>query len=178
MLSALKELEIRADLILSKARSGEPDALTRLAKLPGLKKWTTKELPEQVKRKHALNLIANEFGFSSWSVARNILTGKPEDDFGTLLYPRACFGYLNNWYSNYEEALACREGVKDYLLAYKRQFLVVSEDYISTLGLDPQDPDWEKIGRDWARPSDIEARTRLYTQLITSREPESQPTPS
>ena len=29
------------------------------------------------------------------------------------------------------------------------------------LGLDPEDPDWERIGHDWVRPQDREAWTRL-----------------
>jgi len=39
--------------------------------------------------------------------------------------------------------------------------------YIETIGLDPEDPDWDFIGRDWARPAEPAARQRLYGKLLT-----------
>ena len=42
----------------------------------------------------------------------------------------------------------------------------MDEHFIRTMGLDPDDPDWEKIGRDWVRPMDMSARRRLYGKLI------------
>jgi len=35
-------------------------------------------------------------------------------------------------------------------------------DRIETLGLLPEDPDWELIGRDWVKPRQMDARARLY----------------
>ncbi len=34
------------------------------------------------------------------------------------------------------------------------------------LGVDPDDPDWERIGYDWLRPLDEAARGRLERTLI------------
>ena len=38
--------------------------------------------------------------------------------------------------------------------------------FIETLGLDPDASDWQRLGRDWVRPLDVRARTRLYGELI------------
>jgi hypothetical protein len=37
------------------------------------------------------------------------------------------------------------------------------------LGFDPDDPDWDRIGRDWVKPRDRTARARLYGKLIAQR---------
>jgi hypothetical protein len=42
----------------------------------------------------------------------------------------------------------------------------VDSNFVDSMGLDPADPDWERIGRDWARPADCAARGRLYRQLV------------
>lgn len=87
-------------------------------------------------------------------------------DFGTLLYPKRCCGYLNLWYSRYDDAAIGRRASGGYLLAYRRQFMVVHASFIETLGLDPDASEWQRLGFDWVRPLDVRARTRLYGQVI------------
>ena len=41
--------------------------------------------------------------------------------------------------------------------------------FIETLGLHPNDPDWDLIGRDWVKPREPDARERLYGKLIRRR---------
>ena len=53
-----------------------------------------------------------------------------------------------------------------YLLPYRHQFLVCESEAIRLLGLDPGDPDWERIGRDWVRPADRDAWRRLRDRRI------------
>ncbi|MCA8954304.1 MAG: hypothetical protein KDE27_32650, partial [Planctomycetes bacterium] len=67
------------------------------------------------------------------------------------------------------EASRIRAERGDYLLAYRRDFLVVEHHYVRTLGLDPEDPDWQRIGRDWAQPGDLAARERLFRQVALDR---------
>jgi hypothetical protein len=55
------------------------------------------------------------------------------------------------------------------LLAYRRHFFIVDRYFIETLGLLPEDPDWELIGRDWVKPRQMDARARLYGTLIRRR---------
>ena len=173
MNSALNELKIRADLILARARRGEPPVLARLAGLPPFQKVDQALCAEQVQRKHALWLVAREYGFRTWNQARDVLLGSgTEADFGTMLMVKGCGGYLNNWYAGHDQAAACRRQTGGFLLAYRRQFLVVGADYIDSMGLDWDDPDWKAIGRDWARPDDLAARGRLYGRLIARRKRE------
>ena len=70
--------------------------------------------------------------------------------------------FLNRWFSNYEEARKSLEGQGGFLLPYQQHFFVCESDVIEAMGLEPDDPDWERIGRDCARPGDLEAFQRLY----------------
>jgi hypothetical protein len=46
-----------------------------------------------------------------------------------------------------------------------RQFVVCESGFVRALGVDPADPDWERIGHDWVRPKDPAARARLEVRL-------------
>jgi len=48
-----------------------------------------------------------------------------------------------------------------FLFPYRRQYFICESEGIRALGLDPEDPDWERIGRDWVQPGDREAWARL-----------------
>ncbi len=72
--------------------------------------------------------------------------------------------FLNRWFTNYDEAkkaLAAEDGI---LLPYRNQFFVTEAAAIRELGLDPDDPDWARIGYDWVHPKDSEAWERLVTK--------------
>ena len=53
-----------------------------------------------------------------------------------------------------------------FLFPYRNQFFICEWGFVVALGLDPADPDWERIGRDWVRPRDEVARDRLEAKLI------------
>jgi hypothetical protein len=57
--------------------------------------------------------------------------------------------FLNHWYSDYAEARAHREAEGGYLLLHRSQYFVTVAEAVRDLGLDPQDPDWARIGWDW-----------------------------
>jgi hypothetical protein len=69
--------------------------------------------------------------------------------------------FLNRWFSNYEDARRDLETHRGFLLPYRHHFFVCKAEVVSALGLDPADPDWEKIGYDCAEPKDAEAFERL-----------------
>ena len=69
--------------------------------------------------------------------------------------------FLNRWFANYEEARQALESGGGFLLPYRKHFFVCEADVIQALGLEPEDPDWEKIGRDGAQPKDQDAYQRL-----------------
>jgi hypothetical protein len=83
--------------------------------------------------------------------------GMTPDDAGPLMYVETMDAFLNQWCSTYEEARTLREAEGGYLLPFKRQFFVTVAGAIVELGLDPDDPNWKRIGWDWVRPLDSEA---------------------
>jgi hypothetical protein len=84
-----------------------------------------------------------------------------QPDKDTLWYQPNLDVFLNRWYSSYADARNARENHGGFLLPYKTHFFVCEADVIRALSLDPDDPDWEKIGWDTAQPADLEACERL-----------------
>jgi hypothetical protein len=90
-----------------------------------------------------------------------------------MLYGESSGGFLHPWFATYAEARAnmdnaTRSGVRPFLLAFRRQFFVTEGAFVTTLGLEPQDADWQAIGWDWARPRDRGARRRLYAKRLAA----------
>lgn len=170
MTDPIRELKVRAAILHRRVTASDPSALPRLRLLPEFSRHSLSVLEERaprVLRRQCLSIVAREFGFGGWSHARAVIGGRAGvSNFGTLLYPARCGGFLNLWYRTYDDAaLGWRES-GGYLIAYGRQFVVVRAPFIKQLGLDPEDPDWGRIGFDWVRPRDLAARTRLYGELI------------
>lgn len=82
-------------------------------------------------------------------------------DYEPIMYVPRMDAFLNRWFTSYAEARAALDAQGGYLLPYRDQFFVSTADAIRELGLDPDDPDWGAIGRDWVRPADPEAKARL-----------------
>ncbi|WP_228531033.1 MULTISPECIES: hypothetical protein [Myxococcaceae] len=169
----LSECRVRASLLL-KALHG-PDAARareaalRLRTLPGFASVPLEQLlqhREDVQRKHALACIAHEQGFASWAQLKAAREAEaPALDTRTL-FRGNLHGFLNRWFSSYEEARASLQAAPGMLFPYgPRQFVVCEPGFVRALGLDPSDPDWERIGHDWARPKDPAARARLEQRL-------------
>jgi hypothetical protein len=137
----------------------------RLKKLPP---WQATSLPAiiaafpTVKLKTCLQLMALERGYLSWQAMSQQLLPQPE----TRLYKYGFGSTLNVWYATYKEAKQHLEQAQThYLLVYKQHYFICQADHILGLGLDPHDPDWQKIGRDWACPKDLKAHARLCSKL-------------
>lgn len=162
---AVESLKHYARILHRRIRQGDPQAVRTLRSLRELSDSDTTTLRGLVQRKHCLTVSALQCGFQSWPHALEVLEGRGED-FGSLLYPPTCHGHYNIWSAHYDEARTIRADHGGYLLAYRRQFLIVDRHFIESLGLDPDDPDWEAIGRDWAKPLDPAARARLYEKLV------------
>jgi hypothetical protein len=171
----VRELKIRAEILHGRLASGDAEALARLRALPELRRSGGAVLAATAhvaRRKHCLAVVAREHGFSSWEHALRVLDGDPrEHDAGTLLYAGEG-GVLNHWFASYEEARAFLDAPpRRYLLVYKRDFFVADPPLIESLGLHPDDPDWQAIGWDWARPTEPAARRRLYAKRLAAMRP-------
>lgn len=82
-------------------------------------------------------------------------------DPNTLWYETNLDVFLNRWFSDYDQARQARETVGGFLLPYKHHFFVCKDEVIRALGMDSDDPDWEKLQWDLARPADEAAYQRL-----------------
>lgn len=147
----LAEAKIQAAIILKSLRSIDSAmAVKRFSRLPEFSDLPTPDLLQQkIKHKHALTVIAIENGFQSWidlKIQINFIVG----------------GYLNLWFANYIEAKSTLKEKGGFLLPYKNQFFICNANYMKQIGFEPDDPDWEKIGFDWAVPADQTAWQRLY----------------
>jgi hypothetical protein len=122
-----------------------------------------------------LDLIAYEEGHGDWATLSKLLYEQDKsliDSEDTELYILNASEFnLNVWCRNYEEAKEYLDSHRGfYLLQYKGQCFLAQSPYIIDLGLTPGDPDWEKIGRDWVKPLDPEAKKRLRQKLLRARE--------
>ena len=79
----------------------------------------------------------------------------------TLWYQPNLDVFLNRWFSSYEDARQSLETLGGFLLPYRHHFFVCDAEAIQTMGLEANDPDWERIGWDCVRPVDTEAYQRL-----------------
>ncbi|MGH9591982.1 MAG: hypothetical protein ACRD5L_02745, partial [Bryobacteraceae bacterium] len=119
MTDPIRELKIRAEILHKKIKSKDPRAIERLRVLPEHRR------SPDVQRRDCLALVAAELGFSNWPAAKIALSGEGQaEEFGTLLYPNRA-AHLNLWYAAYQDAVPVRAARQGYLLAYKRQYLVV-----------------------------------------------------
>jgi hypothetical protein len=169
MAGVISDLKAQARILHRQVASGNPGAVARVRRLPDLADGDVHAVAVRTRRRHCLATLARELGFDGWPHASAVLRGTDASDFGTLLYPSGAEVHWNVWSASYEEAAAIREDHGGYLLAYRRHFFITDRHFIATLGLDPDDPDWERIGRDWVKPTRPEARERLYWKLIRVR---------
>ncbi len=91
------------------------------------------------------------------------------DERDTMMYAPGMSNFLNRWFSTYDQARASLDSEGGYLFPYKHQFFVTGSEAIRELGMDPADPDWELIGRDWVHPRDREAWNRLMEKRLNAK---------
>jgi hypothetical protein len=177
MIDPIGELKTRAEILRTRLSSGDPKARARLRALHELRRADDQALAAAaigMRYKHCLAVVAREHGFTDWEHARRVLGGDSDEaDFGALLHGPEVTGMLNVWYAAYAEARAHVEalrgsGARLFLLAYRRQFVVVDGHYVEALGLNPDDDDWRAIDWDWVRPLAPAARRRLYQKRLAA----------
>lgn len=175
------EYRSRARQLLKQLRSDDLTAASaaavRFLRLRSFAAHTVRQLLEnrdRIRLKHALAVVALEHGYDSW-LALKAASEHPESsaavesrqlDASLLMYTRRMETLLNRWFATYEEARASLEHEAGFLFPYGSQFFVCESEGIRELGLDPRDPDWERIGWDWVKPLDRDAWERLSQKRI------------
>ncbi|MGA2880050.1 MAG: hypothetical protein ABSG13_13970 [Bryobacteraceae bacterium] len=125
-------------------------AAERFRILPPFRDKTPEQIASDIKRKHALAVIAKETGFESWTQLRCAKLFGPETSFDTTrLFQSGNAGFLNLWFRSYNQAreLLLAEPAR-YLFPYRRHFFLCEPLFLENAGVDPWVPDWERIGRD------------------------------
>ena len=154
----IEEYKIQASILLKSLRGNDAKiAAKRFKRLPEFADLSIADiLQKDIKRKHALQVIAIENKFNSWfdlQMQVNFIVG----------------GYLNSWFANYPEAKSHLLSNGGFLFPYKNQFFICNNNYIQQIGFDADDPDWELIGYDWVVPQDKKAWQRLYKKWSQSK---------
>ncbi len=155
---SVEECKIQASILLKSLYASDVEqakrAARRFQRLPEFSKLSLDEIIHaEIKRKNALTIIAIEKGFKSWL------------DLKTQL-PFIRGGFLNKWFTDYNEAKVYLRSKNNFLLPYKNQFFICDANYIKNLGLNPDDPDWHLISYDWVNPTDKVAWQRLYKKWM------------
>lgn len=161
----IEDYKIQASILLKSFRGSDAaKAAKRFKRLPEFADLSSADiLQKDIKRKHALHLIAIENGFASWPDLKmqvNFIVG----------------GYLNLWFANYVQAKSHLQSAGGFLLPYKKQFFICNAPYMKQIGFEPDDPDWKLIGYDWVVPDDQKAWQRLYrkwSQFLEARHQEA-----
>lgn len=86
-----------------------------------------------------LHEAARHAGFRNWEHARLVLDGlaRPGADMGSFWHAPGCNSLLNEWFADLGQARVVRARGPGFLLPYRRQFVVVGDDFIRELGLLP-----------------------------------------
>ncbi len=169
----LEEYRIRASRLLKELRGTDLAlglrAANRFCILPGFAEKAPGDIynsRDQVKRKLALTVIAREAGFRDWPELKASMSSNVDVAFDTTRLFQRTATYLNLWYRTYAEASeVLTTDPKRYLFPYRHQFVVCEGQLLGDQGIDTTDPDWERIGRDWAKPLDAKAHARLAVRL-------------
>lgn len=113
---------------------------------------------EDYQLKDAYHTIAKTAGFASWKEMKDsfIISDK--------LNPPKWGAIWKIWFANYDEAKSVLKE-DQFLLPYRNQFFICTQDYINALGIQADDQDLQLIGRDWARPKDKKAYERILQKL-------------
>lgn len=142
----LNEVRIRASLLLKAARNGDEPAIKRLN--------------GRLKRRRALDVSAIELTGLPYAKLIQSRVAAPE-----RFFERPVAAHLNHWFATYNEAKAHLMTFQGYLFPFKNQFVVVDGDFLKELKLEPDHPDWERIGFDWEKPDCMTAFVRLHDLL-------------
>ncbi len=171
----LQEYRIRASRLMKELHGADPaTALQAAGRFRILSAWAGQAseqilaVRDRVQRKHALAVVAREGGFEDWLDLRASVDDSPaETGFDTTrLFPPRNAVFLNLWFARYEEARqVLDENPTRYLFPYRHQYVLCEAGLLENLGVDAADPDWDRIGRDWVKPRDMEARSRLAVRL-------------
>lgn len=157
----LAELKTQAALLLKELRKGSFNAAQRFLQLPHFQNKDPEWLmlhPDTIRLKHAYQVIAATYGYPGWNALRQAVI---QND---CLYRPCCVAYVHAWFSGYEQAAAYQAQHGGYLLRFWKDHIVCGKEYITCIGMDPFEEQWQLTGYDWVKPKDKTAHAFLLQQ--------------
>ena len=118
-----------------------------------------KKAGKTIQLKEAFDIIAKTSGFKSWREMKELFEATEH------FCPKGSTARWKIWFKNYEEALEQMKTARGYLLPYRDHYFICDQDYIEFLGIEPNDADLTKVGRNWVEPSDSDAFLRLSEKI-------------
>lgn len=160
---SIEELKIRAKKLQHNALQGDETACALM------KKYRTPL--DGLQRKTCLNLIAKQHGFTDWRHAKTVIGGEArrDQDQGSFWHAPSCTGFLNNWFAHYQDARDYLQQNPDmYLLPYKKQYMVVAENFIKAINLSEHcTPYWSAAEHDLTHAYGSSAwQTLVWTRIV------------
>ncbi len=133
----LHECKIRASLLLKDLRGEDQPRATRAAeRFPILPAFATLETEailgrrDSIQLKHALAVIAAEFGYPTWTDCKRRLEVPAERRLDTeRFFEAGAAAYLNRWFARYGEARASLESESGFLFPFRHQFFICGPDF-------------------------------------------------
>jgi len=162
----ISELKTRARLLLTLLQKQHPATRKRALILSRQHGW---DLPEVWQLHHCLNLAAADCGFQHWEHARHVFGGhaRTGEDVGDFWYGEDVGGFFNHWYAHYAQARAhLEQDAQLFLLPYRRQFIVVTADYMRSRGIDGDAQMWASLPHDLVQAYGSEPWMRLAQQRL------------
>ena len=149
--------------------------INRLKQLPLFKDKSDEEIKSffpTITLQHCREVIALENDCKSWYELcikyRKLDNSSPDEE--SLWYVHDNNSGLNIWFAKYEKAKQyLKTSQRGFLFPYKKTYFVADHQHVIKLGVDPLDPDWEKIGRDWVEPQDEIAKKSLWDKLVKAQ---------
>jgi hypothetical protein len=171
-------LKTEAELLLKNVQHMEPHAIARFQHLPVFSTLTRNDAqkPADLQLKHALQVIAVENDYPSWSDLKAALDTAAETsplaEVQEQFYPKGFTTYWNIWFAKYSQARKVLDEGKGYLLPYKHQYFIVEEHFVDSIGIPHTLPEWKQIGNDWVHPRSVKAWLKLnalYADVLKNR---------
>lgn len=168
---AIKEVKIQAKKLNKQLKSGDQVSKNVVLKMKRLHINTT-----EIKLKDCLNVVSIQLGFQHWRQAHQFFSGSADNklptNWGTYLYPDRGDVFINEWFSSYANAkqIVSEHLPSKWLLPYKKQFIVVGQDYIDCFNLNSQLTElWRYIANDMQASYNSKAWDHLTAAILKQR---------
>lgn len=147
----LSTLKKEAKLLHKSIKNDYSIAVKRYMNLPHFSNL----LPNEIKLKHAFQVIAIEYGYDNWNDLRSDIIERD------MLFRKNGVGLVHKWFKQYNKALLYHQRNGGYLLRFWNDYVICGHEYIELINLSDYQNEWKVIGYNWIEPKSGVAFKRL-----------------